>query len=492
MWTPTRITPPSRYARPHALAPHPDLLTLGLGALATLALVFVVGERGMGLEAGAIFGSVVFLAVVAGFIYVPWVTVAAVIPVYAILPTLQIFVHPSAGALKDLISVAALAAAAIVVVQRRAARKEVGLDAAVMVLIGLIATLYLTNIGGNLSGESGYGAAWFHSVRLFCQPLSLLAAGLVLPQPRRTFAAAARSLVITAASVAAYGVLQQVVGVDALVQMGYTYGREVREINGHLRSFGTLGESFGYASFLLLGLAILLMWSRRRPLTYGTTALVVLGLGASYVRTAAVIAVALVGLRLARDGRRTYAALLVSASAIAAATVLIAASQQAATRAVQISPTTYLTLNGRTDLWRAQIGDSPQEWLFGRGVGVTGTAAKRAARSLTGKTQLNLGRLDRTVVDSGYLATAADIGLIGLLLLLALLLRLMRRCWMIGRWGDTRGYGAAGIGLVIVLDALSREAFTGFPSAYLGMLLIGVGAASSRSARESPPTPQVR
>jgi hypothetical protein len=45
------------------------------------------------------------------------------------------------------------------------------------------------------------------------------------------------------------------------------------------------------------------------------------------------------------------------------------------------------------------------------------------------------------------------------------------------------------IGLVgaLALDAITRESFTAFPTAYLGMLLIGLALATAREADEEEP-----
>ena len=478
------ITRTTRLARSGALAELPGAAVAWGGGAATIALTYLVAQQGLSLQTSAIFGLAVFGGVMAGFVYVPWLIVPAVIPLFAVLPMLGLFVNPLLGGVKDLVSLAAIGAAVVLVVQRRAARRPMRVDTATAVLFGLIVTLYAANIGGNLTGESGYGGPWYQGIRLFCQPLSLLLVGMVLREPRRTFRAASVSLVVTGVVVAVVGLAQQIVGVDTLLALGYEYGEQVRQIDRHVRSFGTLSEPFAYATFLLVALSILLVWARRGSAVYLLAPLLAAGLAASYVRTAAVIGAALLGLALARRGQKLLATLFLAGAMVAGTAALLAVAGAAQTRTVAVSPTTYLTLNGRTKLWQSQLGDSPETWIFGRGVGATGTAAKRAEQSLVGKKKLN-SREASSVVDSGYLAVVADIGAVGLALLLALFGRLLARGSALARSGDARGWAAIGILIVLMLDALSRESLTGFPSAYLGMLLVGL--AVSQIAEESSP-----
>jgi O-antigen ligase len=469
-------TPTTRLARDGPLAGLSGAPFAWGGGAATVGLTYLVAQQGLSLQTSAILGLVVFGGIVACFVYVPWLIVPAIIPLFAAVPTLGFFVNPLLGGLKDLVSIAAIGAAVIIVVQRRAARRPIRVDSATAVLFGLIVTLYLANIGGNLSGESGYGASWYQGIRLFCQPLSLLLVGMVLREPRRTFRAASVSVIATTAVVAVVGLFQQALGVDGLLALGYEYGEQVRHISSHLRSFGTLAEPFAYASFLLVGLAVLLVWARGSSAVYLVTPLLAAGLLVSYVRTAAVIAAAVIGLALARRGQKVLATLLLVGAMIVGIAALIVAAGATQTRTVAASPTSYLTLNGRTKLWQSQLGDSPDTWIFGRGVGATGTAAKRAEQALVGKKKLN-SEEDSSVVDSGYLAVVADIGVVGLALLLALFGRLLARGRALARRGDARGWAAIALLVVLLLDALSRESFTGFPTAYLGMLLVGLALA---------------
>ena len=54
--------------------------------------------------------------------------VAGVIPLFALLPTLKVFVSPTIGAVKDVVTLAAITAAAIILLRRRVARRPIGVD----------------------------------------------------------------------------------------------------------------------------------------------------------------------------------------------------------------------------------------------------------------------------------------------------------------------------------------------------------------------------
>jgi O-antigen ligase len=81
-------------------------------------------------------------------------------------------------------------------------------------------------------------------------------------------------------------------------------------------------------------------------------------------------------------------------------------------------------------------------------------------------------------VDSGYLATVADVGLVGVTVLLALFARLAVLAWRRIRFGEPSGWLALGLITVIMLDALTRSSFTGFPTAFLGLFIIGAALAA--------------
>ena len=113
----------------------------------------------------------------------------------------------------------------------------------------------------------------------------------------------------------------------------------------------------------------------------------------------------------------------------------------------------------------------------------------RATESLTGAKSQSPTAKRGTIVDSAYLAVATDIGFLGLAIFLALLGRLVLLSWRFASAGASEGWVALGLLTVMLFDALTRESLTGFPTAYVGMLLVGLALASAaaRAREEQPP-----
>jgi uncharacterized membrane protein YhaH (DUF805 family) len=470
----TRITPALRLP---TAARRLNLATGSVGVLATLYFARMLALQGFDRKLEALVGLIVFIVLVIGFMVVPWLMITWLIPFFAVLPTLKVVVSPQVAPLKDVIAFAAMGAAAVLALQRRASRRASLADGVILTLAGGLFLLYLVNAGGLSTPLGAHGIAWFQGVRLFNEPLGMLVAGLCLRHPNRNLAAARLSLIVTSACIALYGVAQQAIGVVRLHQLGFSYGQELRTVGGHLRSFGTLDNTFVYSSLLLLALAVLVV-SPRFQTRHGVVVVVLCaGLFVSYVRTALVVALALFGLALARRGRVVAAVFLFAGATVAATIIFVVASEQTQTRAVPINPTTYLTLNGRTQLWRERIGN-PQDWPLGRGVGVTGTAAQRALASISGKHPIG-GQLTTTNVDSGYLTLISDIGALGLALFFTLFGRILLLSRRAIAAGLEQGWIVVAVVAVYAIDNLSREAFTAYPGAYLTWLLIGLGCAGA-------------
>lgn len=404
-----------------------------------------------GLALWIVAAGALFLGSIALFALRPDVAVGLTIPLFATLPTLKTLVASEIGPAKDIVVLAALSVAGFHFLRDR--RRP---DGWILALVGAVLGLYVVNLG------DGHGTAWAHGVRLTAEPLLLLLIGLILPGARRTLRLATVSLVSTACAVAAYGLLQQAVGPWTLFHWGYAFGREVRTFSGLLRSFGTFDEPFDYAAFLLTGLAAALFSIRRRRLAYPCGALILAGLTVSFVRTAAVITLALGCLWLAQRGQRRTAS-LVLASAVAAVLLVLALP----------GDPVNLPIHERPARWRATLG-GPSELPFGRGVGTTGTAATRAKYRLRPPRS---SEGDALPIDSGYLATVADVGLVGLAALLALFVRLLQSAH--ARLPSRSAWFALACLVVLLCDAVVRSSFTAFPTAFLGLLLTGVALAAA-------------
>ncbi len=456
-----------------------DLATFAAGA-ALIALVLAASRHvGDVFSLAALVALAIFAIVVVAYVAAPHVAIAATIPLFALLPSMKVVFVPWIGPLKDVIALAAIAAAVVGVVSAARGGRRVPGDLWTTALCAFIIALYGLNIGGGLVHD----LAWSHGFRLVAEPLLLLLVGLTLADPRRTLDWALKSLISTASAVAAIGILQQVVGPSRLVEFGYEWNIHVRTISGHLRSFGTLDEPFAYAAFLVFGLCAVVMWMRPGFPAYLAGGVIVTGLAFSVVRSAFVIIVAIFALWLARHGRAPVAVFLL---ALAVSTMVVLASREQAMHhraTVQTNESLFLTVNGRTEAWRA-VFDEPGDAPLGKGVDKVGLAAQRATFSVT-RTQEEANRATGVVyVDSGYLAAVVGVGLVGLAALLLLLARLGTLAWRAAANRRPEGWIAASLLLALGLDAITRESFTAFPTAFLGLLLIGLALAAAREAGE--------
>ena len=250
----------------------------------------------------------------------------------------------------------------------------------------------------------------------------------------------------------------------------------MRTIGGRLRSFGTFDEPFAYAAFLLFALAATLFLYKQRATVVALTALIAVGLALSQVRSAAIVSVAFVGLLLARRRAAGIAAFVFVGVAVIGVLALVVLPGATQTQSVRTSQSTYLTVNGRTEAWRI-VFETPGALPLGKGVGVVGTAAERA------QVDAGIGLApegDTTAVDSGYFAALADVGVAGFVLVVLILGRLGQLAYAHARAGRREGWFALALVVALVIDALTRSSFTAFPTAFLGLLLVGVALAAAR------------
>jgi len=247
-----------------------------------------------------------------------------------------------------------------------------------------------------------------------------------------------------------------------------------------------MDDPFTYAAFLLLAFVAVLMWMRRGILTLIAGAVIATGLLFAYVRTSAVVAIALLGLWLARNQRPTIAAFLLALAVTAAATILIASSSGTESTTTRAGPSLFLTINGRTEGWKVVL-DDPKTWMVGKGVGEVGTAKERATYKISRRKR----DIDKTsAVDSGYFALIADVGFVGLVVFLGIAARLITLARGALRRQLVPGWLAVGFVAVLLLDAITRDSFTGFPTAFLGMLLVGIAIAAGNESLEEISEPE--
>src|ERR671930_407662 len=258
--------------------PGADLaLRTGAGFL-TLFAAYVSVKMGAQIGFGLVLAIAFFAACVLGFLLVPHWTVALMIPTFAFIPAAKVIVSPKIGPLKDVVTLAAiLVTVAVLVLEPSKERRRLLPDRWVLLAVGLLLGLYVVNVGGR------HGIAWAQGLRLTAEPLLLLVAGFTLPNPRRTLRYAAVSFVATACVAAAYGLWQQAVGKWALIGYGYSFAKEVRSYNGHLRSFAPFDAPSAYAPSLLLAPPPLLFCPRRSVLSLACGGLLVCGLAVSFV-----------------------------------------------------------------------------------------------------------------------------------------------------------------------------------------------------------------
>ncbi|HEY8193335.1 MAG TPA: hypothetical protein VIF36_05360 [Gaiellaceae bacterium] len=452
-----------------------DAVLLLIGAPLTVFLAAVAVSRGPALPLGGLLALLLFGGLVAAFVAVPHYAVAALMPLYAFLPAFKTFVAPNAGPIKDVVAIAAIAAVVLLTIERQRVRATSPVDTLVALCIVTLMVLYIVNLGGGFQRES-YDTAYFHGVRLVIEPLLLLLVGLSVERPTLVFRWAMSSLVATSVVVALYGLVQQVIGPSGLVALGYAWDVQIQLIGDQLRSFSTLDDPFLYVAFLLIGLCAVLFWMQRGAAALFAGTIITLGIAAGLVRTSALVIVALLGIWLVTQKHPVPAAFALAAAILGSAVVFFGSSGGTESQTVQ-SGNTYLTLNGRTDEWRVALG-GPIDWPFGLGVGEVGTAAERATYDLS-RTLEEAQKSRVASVDSGYFAAIADVGFVGLGVLLLLLGRLFMLARRAAALGFASGRFAMGALLVLFLDATTRSSFTGFPTAFMCLLLVGVALASA-------------
>jgi O-antigen ligase len=211
---------------------------------------------------------------------------------------------------------------------------------------------------------------------------------------------------------ATVGLVQQVVGAQRLVDLGYQYNRDIRFSGSFLRSISTFNQSFPFALFLMLALLVGLACALENPrrlrnrLFLGSVPLLLVALAFTVTRAGWIgLVVGCIYL-----GIRSYRVLLVSAVravAVAAVVLLLLSGFSAAL---------FATSSGleRVDRWRANVGQIESHPL-GIGIGTTGSAGEKA-NLITGN------RSKALQPDNFYFKTTLELGVLGLWIFVLILI----------------------------------------------------------------------
>lgn len=283
----------------------------------------------------------------------------------------------------------------------------------------------------------------------------------------------------TAIATAVYGLLQQAIGAQGLVAMGYEYNSEVRFSGPYLRSFSSFIQPFPFALFLMLATLIAAAAALSDPrrlrsrVTFAVLPVLALALGFTFVRAAWLG----LGIGLLLLGVKRHRVLLAGVP-VALVLVLLLPGSVASTAFSGDSS------QERIATWSENLG-AVRERPLGFGVGSGGSAAVRAIEEGTAADREEELLL---LPDNHYFKVLYELGVVGLWLFLLVLTAAYRSVRAVARlstgedaalaWGITAAIAAC------ATAALMANLFEIFPVDLLFWLLLGI--ASSGWAQEAP------
>ncbi|NAZ87719.1 hypothetical protein [Kineococcus indalonis] len=437
--------------------------------------------------------AVVALALVAAGAWVllqrPWLAPWGVVLLFGTTAELRLRVSDALGVSKDAYVLLLVVVAALSVLRGRASLAARLPPAAVWFPLAVLVVLYLADLGG------GHGAAWLFGTRLLLEPMLLLLVGLLTPRPDLALRHLVLALSVFVPLQAVIAWVQQAVGPDALVhQWGYAFGSQVRlSSGGSLRSPGTYEEAFSLAAQAVLAacVAVTVASRRRAALLLAGAAAV---LAATQVRTAALQLAALVLLLLVRHGRARAAAVGVLGAGAGAVLVAGAFLRSSTVPGGPVKPLLF-TLNGRLDAW-AVAYEGPVTLLRGNGVGALGAGSTRAEAGLVAaapaydptreSTPMFAG--NSAFIDSSWGQVLSDVGLLGVLALLAWVV--LHVWWLRGplRRDVASAWLAAAVLAVSVVDWVSRTTLGSYPTGFTTLYLLGLATGAALVPRTASPS----
>jgi O-antigen ligase len=285
---------------------------------------------------------------------------------------------------------------------------------------------------------------------------------------------------------AVYGVVQQFLGTDRLINLGYQYGLEIRSTGDMLRSFGTFNQPFGYALFLMLtiliGLAVALADPRRRrsQVFFWLLPFLLVGMIVSVVRASylgLVLGMVFMGVLRYRKALAALGAVLLAV--VPAALLLLPRG----TLSTVLSGDSLAT---RADGWGVTWALIVQHPL-GAGLGSAGSAAQKIvtdalqlpdtlASRIDGATAYSLGLPYQP--DNYYIKLLVELGPIGLWLFVMFLAAALLSTTKVAQFALTDADSALAVGVGAVLVAAAAASFVStyleiFPMDFYTWLLLG-------------------
>ena len=283
-------------------------------------------------------------------------------------------------------------------------------------------------------------------------------------------------LMATGFATAVFGLVQQLLGPDRLVDLGYEYNTDIRTAGGFLRSFSTFDTSFAFALYLmvvvLVGLAVALGAPRRlRNRLFLLSLPVILAAMAVAITRVAFLGLAAGLVYLAITKYRSLVVVFIDGVVIAAVLLVAAASFSGAFLSTSSS-------EARFDLWGGNVSEIVAH-PFGAGVGATGAAAEKAAE---------VAGSDEEVFqpDNYYFKIAYEFGVIGLWLFALFLAAAAASTHQVARrLTGTDAAFASGVAACVIAAAVASVVSTYFEifplDAYFWLLLAVVATCAPES-----------
>lgn len=435
----------------------------------------------------AALGLAAVAAVAWGLLARPWLAPWGVVFLFGTSAELRLRISETLGLAKDGYVALLLAVTVMAVLRGRTSLAARLPPVAVGFPLAVLIALYVLDLGGS------HGSNWFFGARLLLEPMLLLVVGLLTPRPRAALRHLVTALCVFLAAEAVLVWIQQAVGPDALVyQWGYEFGSQVRLTSGGaLRSPGTFEEAFSLTAFAVLGACVALTVASRRQAVLLWVSVAAI-LGATQVRTAVLQLSVLVLLVLVRRGMLRAAS--VGVVGVVAGALLVAGAyiRSATIPGGPVRPLLF-TLNGRFEAW-AVAYQGVHTLVRGNGVGMLGAGLSRAQGGLVSagprydpnaeSTPRFAG--DPTFIDSSWGQVLSDVGLAGVLALLAWV---VTYCWWLRRpagEGDAAAWLALAVLAVSVVDWISRTTLGSYPTGFITLYLLGLATGAAFTARAAP------